>query len=173
MIGPGMVLCEIQKHSDITYRVFDFNRLQADGTPRDLHIHQALEVLDFGKPRGGPIDPVRVQCGPLAKTYLVACRYFATEKWEFTAPVLAATSSDQFEISIVLSGRGRIEWSGESAPYGPAEVWLLPAALGTYQLAPDSATTLLRTYVPDLQGFAQQLAGEQIPAAARARLVHL
>jgi len=173
MIGPGMVLCEIQQHSDITYRVFDFNRLQDDGTPRTLHIQQALEVLDFGEPRGRQIEPVRVQSGPLAKTYLAACRYFATEKWEFTAPVPAATSSEQFEILIVLSGRGRTEWSGESAPYGPAEVWLLPAALGAYQLAPDSATTLLRTYVPDLQVFAQQLAGEKIPQAVRSRLVHL
>ena len=173
MIGPGMVLCEIQQHSDITYRVFDFNRLQADGTPRDLHIRQALDVLDFGKPRGGQIDPVRIQTGPLAKTYLAACRYFATEKWEFTAPVPAATSSEHFEILIVLSGRGRIASSSDPATYGPAEVWLLPAALGDYQLAPDSATTLLRTYVPDLQAFTQQLAGERIPEAARARLVHL
>jgi len=172
MIGPGMVLCEIQQHSDVTYRVFDFNRLQADGTPRTLHIQQALEVLNFGQPRGGQCEPARILSGPLAKTYLVACRYFATEKWEFTSPVPAATSNKQFEILVVISGSGRIESSGESAPYGPAEVWLLPAALGAYQLTPDSPTTLLRTYVPDLQAFAQQLAGENIPAAARARLVH-
>jgi mannose-6-phosphate isomerase len=172
MIGPGMVLCEIQQHSDITYRVFDFNRLQADGTPRALHIQQALEVLDFGHPGGGPIEPVKIQRGPLTKTYLIACRYFATEKWEFTAPVSEATSGEHFELLIVLSGRGRIESSGDAFPYGPAEVWLLPAALGAYQLAPGSATTLLRTYVPDLQVFAQQLSGEKIPQAARARLVH-
>jgi mannose-6-phosphate isomerase class I len=103
---------------------------------------------------------------------MAACRYFATEKWEFAVPVPATTSSEHFELLIVISGRGRIESSGESAPYGPAEVWLLPAALGAYQLLPDSATTLLRTYVPDLQAFTQQLAGEKIPAAARARLVH-
>jgi mannose-6-phosphate isomerase len=173
MIGPGMVLCEIQQHSDITYRVYDFNRLQTDGTPRPLHIRQALEVLDFGPPRGGQIEPVGVQSGPLAKTYLAACRYFATEKWEFSAPVPAATSGEKFEILIVLSGRGAIESNAESAPYGPAEVWLLPAALGAYQLTPDSATTLLRTYVPDLQTFTQQLAGERVAEAARSRLVHL
>ena len=172
MIGPGMVLCEIQQHSNVTYRVFDFNRLQADGTPRTLHVQQALDVLDFGPPRGGPMEPVKIQHGPLAKTYLIACRYFAAEKWEFSAPVSAATSGEHFELLIVLSGRGRIESSDDPAPYGPAEVWLLPAALGAYQLTPDSATTLLRTYVPDLQAFAQQLSGEKIPKAARTRLVH-
>jgi mannose-6-phosphate isomerase len=172
MIGPGMVLCEIQQHSDITYRVFDFNRLQADGTLRPLHIRQALEVLDFGQPRGGQIEPLRTQSGPLAKTYLVACRYFATEKWEFAEPVSAATGLDCFELLIVLAGQGRIAGRSESAPYGPAEVWLLPAALGAYHLAPDSATTLLRTYVPDLQVFRQQLAAERIPEPDRSRLVH-
>jgi len=172
MIGPGMVLCEIQQHSDITYRVFDFNRRQADGTLRPLHIRQALEVLDFGKPRGGQASPVRVQSGPLAKTYLAACPYFATEKWEFASIVSGATSSDRFEILIVLSGSGAIESNGQSVRYAPAQAWLLPAALGAYSLAPESATMLLRTYVPDLQVFAQQLANENVPPSAIAGLVH-
>jgi mannose-6-phosphate isomerase len=173
MIGPGMVLCEIQQHSDITYRVFDFNRRQADGSLRQLHIQQALDVLDFGPQRGGPIESVRVSRGPLTKTYLAACAYFATEKWEFSAPINGTTSPDRFEILIIISGRGAIGGDGESAPYGPAEVWLLPAALGTYHLTPDSPTTLLRTYVPDVQAFAQQLADEKVPQAAISRLVHL
>jgi mannose-6-phosphate isomerase len=172
MIGPGMVLCEIQQHSDITYRLFDFHRRQADGTPRPLHIRQALDVLHFGQCRGGQVEPVRIQSGPLAKTYLTACTYFATEKWEFSAPVSGSTSSECFEILIFLSGRGRIESAGESAPYGPAEVWLLPATLGVYRLVPESSTTLLRTYVPDLPAFAQQLADEKVPQAAISRLIH-
>jgi mannose-6-phosphate isomerase len=172
MIGPGMVLCEIQQHSDITYRVFDFNRLQADGTPRPLHIRQALDVIDFGASRGGPLEPVRVENGPLTKTYLAACAYFATEKWDFSVPVAAATSSDRFEILIFLSGRGLIESDGESLPYGPAEVWLLPAALGAYRLVPKSSTTLLRTYVPDLPAFARQLAGENVSQETISHLIH-
>lgn len=172
MIGPGMVLCEIQQHSDITYRVFDFNRLQADGTRRPLHVRQALEVLDFGPPRGGQMEPARIQLGPVAKTFLVACRYFATEKWEFSAPISPATSGETFEILIFLSGGGAIESAGEAHPYAPAEVWLLPAALGAYQLIPESPTTLLRTYVPDLHAFEQQLAAENVPQASRSRLVH-
>jgi mannose-6-phosphate isomerase len=172
MIGPGMVLCEIQQHSDITYRVFDFNRRQADGTLRPLHIRQALDVLNFGNPRGGQVEPARVTQGSLAKTYLAACAYFATEKWEFSMPVTAATSTDRFEILIVLSGRGAIESGGESVTYGPAEVWLFPAALGAYRLIPDSASTLLRTYVPELRTFARQLADEDAPEAAISRLIH-
>jgi hypothetical protein len=60
-----------------------------------------------------------------------------------------------------------------TALYGPAEVWFLPAALGAYTIAPQSSTTLLRTYVPDLQVFDQQLAAEKVPQATRSRLIHI
>ena len=172
-IGPGVVLCEMQQHSDITYRVFDYNRVQADGTPRTLHLRQALDVMQFGEQAGGKLDPLQVRRGPLVETYFAACRYFATERWEFAERVAAVTSPERFELLIVLAGRGRLEWASESAPYGPAEAWLLPAALGAYQLAPESATKLLRTYVPDLQEFARSLADQRFEEAAWSRLVHL
>ncbi len=65
MIGPGMVLCEVQQHSDLTYRVFDYNRVQADGKPRPLHIRQAFEVMNFGEQFGGLAEPVRLRRGAL------------------------------------------------------------------------------------------------------------
>ncbi len=55
-ICPGVVLCEIQQHSDITYRVFDYNRVGADGKPRALHIRQALEVMQFGESAAAEAD---------------------------------------------------------------------------------------------------------------------
>jgi hypothetical protein len=73
---------------------------------------------------------------------------------------------------IAISGRGRLEWNSAAASYGPAEVWLLPASLGAYQIAPESATALLRTYVPDLQEFARQLADQGLDEAAWSPLVH-
>ena len=94
-IGPGMVLCEVQQHSDITYRIFDYNRTGPDGAPRPLHIRKALDVMKFGdaaKNLGQRVQPVQVQCGPLQRTYLAACRYFATERWQFSEPVAALTS---------------------------------------------------------------------------------
>jgi mannose-6-phosphate isomerase len=173
MIGPGMVICEIQQHSDITYRVFDFNRRQADGTLRPLHIRQAMDVLNFGPSRGGTAHPVQVQSGALAKTYLTACAYFATEKWEFSQSVEGSTSFDRFELLIPIFGSGRIATESGSLAYGPAQVWLLPAALGAYRLIPESATTLLRTCVPDLQALAKQLAAEGVSPADASRVIHL
>jgi mannose-6-phosphate isomerase len=171
-ICPGVVLCEIQQHSDITYRVFDYNRVGADGKPRALHIRQALEVMQFGEQSGGLCDPVRIRRGAVTETFYAACRHFATERWEFYERIAAVTSPEHFDLLIFLQGKGRIEFAGGAEAYAPAEVWLLPAALGAYQLAPDSATTLLRAYVPDLQEFVQRLADERIAEAEWSRVVH-
>lgn len=173
-IGPGLVLCEIQEHSDLTYRVYDYNRRDARGRARELHIAKALEVLRFGKQAGGKIEPVRLERSALAKTYLIACPYFAAEKWEFVGPVEAASSPAHFDLLIFLEGAGSIRFGGEGAGYGPAQVWMIPAALGAYQLAPAARTSLLRTYVPnDMNELSRHLAEEGIGAAARSRLVHL
>jgi mannose-6-phosphate isomerase len=171
-IGPGMVLCEVQQHSDITYRVFDYNRVQSDGTARALHVRQALEVMNFGEQRGGRIESIEARRGALAERYYAACRYFAVERWEFTQRVERTTSAERFELLVVLAGRGRFEWGGEATAYGPGEAWFLPAALGAYRLAPESATMLLRTYVPELGEFTRELADRQIDKALWPRVVH-
>jgi mannose-6-phosphate isomerase len=175
-ICPGVTLCEIQQHSDITYRVFDYNRVGTDGKPRALHIRQALDVMQFGEPAaagGGLCDPVRITRGAVTETFYAACRYFAVERWEFRERIAAVTSPEHFDLLIFLAGNGRIEFAESTEPFRPAEVWLLPAALGAYQLAPDSPTTLLRAYVPDLNGFVQRLTDERIAEAAWSRVVHL
>jgi mannose-6-phosphate isomerase len=174
-ICPGVVLCEIQQHSDITYRVFDYNRVGADGKPRALHIRQALDVMQFGEPAptgGGLCDPVRITRGAVTETFYAACRYFAAERLEFRERIAVVTSPEHLDLLIFLSGKGHIEFADGAESYGPAQVWLLPAALGSYQLAPDSATILLRAYVPDLNGFVQRLTDEHITEAEWSRVVH-
>jgi mannose-6-phosphate isomerase len=174
-ICPDMVLCEIQQHSDITYRIFDYNRPGPDGKPRELHIQKALDVINFDSSAtegGGLCDPLRVRCGDVAETFYAACRYFATERWEFRNRIDASTSPEHFELLIFLKGRGRIQFAGGAQSFGPADVWLLPAALGAYRLAPTSPVMLLRSYVPDLDCYARQLADKHIPEAEWSRVVH-
>ena len=156
-IGPGALLCEVQENSDLTYRIFDYDRRQADGSSRPLHVRQALDVLQFGPQRCGKVPGVQVQQGSAKRTYLAACPYFATEIWEFSDMIHATTCPDRFELLVPLEGHGRIHWRSESMPYTPGEAWLLPAALGEYHLGAQSATNLLRTYVPDLEQFSREL----------------
>jgi mannose-6-phosphate isomerase len=167
-IGPGLVLCEIQQNSDLTYRVYDYNRRDAKGRARELHVEKALDVIRFGEQRGGKIQPARIHRGPIAETRLAACEYFATERWEFGERIECVTSREHFDVLVFLEGNGSIRWAesrgtNEPAsatqhhhPYGPAQVWLLPASLGKYELFPESQkpdaaprTSLLRTYVPN------------------------
>jgi mannose-6-phosphate isomerase len=171
-ICPGMVLCEIQQHSDVTYRVFDYNRIGADGKPRALHLRQALDVMQFGEQSGGLCDPVSITRGSLTETIYAACRHFATERWEFSERIAAVTSPEHFDLLVFLAGQGRIEHADGAESYSPAEVWLVPAGLGAFQLAPESKTTLLRAYVPDLNGLVQRLADERIEEAQWSRVVH-
>jgi mannose-6-phosphate isomerase len=172
-IGAGLMLCEIQQHSDLTYRVYDYNRLDAQGRARELHVEKALAVLRFGPQMGGKIEPVKVRRGGVAKTFLAACRYFSTEKWESSGRISAATAREHFELLIVLEGSGEIHFCDGRVDYQPAQVWMLPAALGEFRLDVQSPTSLLRTYVPASMGdLARELAAEGVGDAERLRLVH-
>jgi mannose-6-phosphate isomerase len=173
-IGAGLVLCEIQQLSDITYRVYDYGRRDASGKARELHVEKALAVTKFGAEFAGKISPVRVAGRDGAeKTYFAACRYFATEKWEFAASVSGATSPQHFELLIILGGSGMIAVGSSVFAYERAHVWLMPAALGAYTVNPSSPTSLLRTYVPSsIAEFTDQLQSAGISSAEISRLVH-
>ena len=172
-IGPGLVLCEIQQNSDITYRVYDYNRRDANGQARPLHIQKALEVMRFGKQSGGKIAPVRIQEAGAETTYFASCRYFETARWEFSEPAQMASLQSYFDLLIFLEGSGTIRWDRESAAYAPVQVWMIPAALGPFQVAPGSRTSLLRTYVPRQPGeFGPGLTQRGVSEAEWSRLVH-
>jgi mannose-6-phosphate isomerase len=173
-IGAGFVLCEIQEQSDLTYRVYDYNRRDAQGQARELHVEKALETIRFGEQKGGKIEPVRIKRDSLATTYFTACQYFVGEKWEFSESVGRNVTPGRFELLIFLEGSGEIHWGGERAEYGPAQVWLVPAALGTYELKPGSVSRVLRTYVPvDIDEFGWELESQHVSKKDWSRLVHL
>jgi mannose-6-phosphate isomerase len=173
-IGPGFVLCEIQEHSDLTYRVYDYNRRDAKGQARALHVEKALDTIRFGEQKGGKIEPVRIERDSLATTYFAACRYFVTEKWEFDKSLSRRVRPERFELLIFLEGAGEIHWDGGQVEYGPTQVWLLPAALGTFELRPGSRSEVLQTYVPvDMDEFGRVLEDRGVGKKDWSRLVHL
>lgn len=172
-IGAGLMLCEIQEYSDLTYRVYDYNRRDAKGRTRELHIQKALEVLRFGEQHGGKTEPVRIERGGILETYLAACPFFATEKWEFQERVAAASSRDHFDLLIFLEGRGSIQWENETVLYGVAQAWMIPAGLGAYEIAPQTPTALLRTYVPpDMTEFVHRLEERGVDRGRWSKLIY-
>ncbi len=148
-IGPGMVLCEIQQNSDITYRVHDFGRVDARGKPRELHIEKALDVIRFGQQRGGKAtlhDDIR------NGTLLVECAYFSVVKHEF-AEAVHIQSTGRLELLVFLEGSGKLNAGdtglGEaSIEYSQAQAWLVPCALREIAFAPKEPTKMLRVTAP-------------------------
>lgn len=171
-IGAGLAICEIQETSDLTYRVYDYNRPDAKGNMRQLHIDKALDVMRFGKQTGGKLNPVKVETGGVTKTYFVACRYFATERWDFAESVDTIACNRHFDLVVFLEGKGNIRWGNSSTEYGPAQVWMIPAALGAYKMIPNARTSLLRTYVPgDLNQYARRLEDQGVSKASLSRII--
>ncbi len=153
-INEGIMLFEIQQTSDLTYRVYDYNRCDAQGRLRELHLQKALDVIDYNPPRLGKIPTLVLEPG---RELLVACPYFAMERWQLMQARELRRSAESFDIWTVLDGEACV---GDE-PLRRGESLLAPAALPASTLDPDPAATLLRCYVPDLDR-------ELIPALQRA-----
>lgn len=156
-IGPGMVLCEVQEYSDLTYRVYDYGRVDTKGRPRELHIEKALEVIKFGAAAFSKVTPLSVQTRGARHFLLSACRYFATEREEFLVTVQADSCLERFELLVVLAGAGYIHWRGSPLVYERGQCWLIPASLGHFSLQPEQRSSVIRTYVPDLESLRADL----------------
>src|SRR5262245_45219513 len=78
-ISGGIMLFEIQQKSDLTYRVYDYDRRDAQGRLRELHLDRALDVIDYGEQPPARVDPQSLGDG---RALLVSCPYFAMERWE-------------------------------------------------------------------------------------------
>jgi len=170
-IGPGMILCEVQEYSDLTYRVYDYGRVDAHGKPRELHIQKALDVIQFGKPASGKVSEIRLQAQRLHRSLLAACRYFATEGWKNFGTLETQSEADHFDLFVVLTGSGDFTWDGGTAKYQPGHCWFIPASLGPFALHPEEPTKILRTYVPDLLALRANLKQEGHSEAEIAKTV--
>jgi mannose-6-phosphate isomerase len=159
-IGPGMVLCEIQEYSDLTYRVYDYGRVDARGKPRDLHIQKALDVIEFGRPILGKVSRLRLRSHGSQKELLAACQHFATERFKTRTDMETSQDPEHFDLYIMLTGGGELVWSGGSAEYQCGECWLIPAGLSRFTVNPANPAKFLRTYVPDLQRLRDRLEQE-------------
>lgn len=168
--GPGLVLCEIQQYSDLTYRVFDYGRLGPDGRPRELHIEKALAVGRFA-PAGGLVPAVRQPCAGGAVSYLLSCRYFSVERWDLTAAAEAEPSTESFDLLIVLAGSGRLQWENGETVYATGQCWFVPAHLGVYRTVPAQPTTLLRVSRLSPEEFLRRGRRQGVAAEALRRVV--
>jgi mannose-6-phosphate isomerase len=149
-INAGIVLFEIQQKSELTYRVYDYGRLDAKtGQPRELHLERALDVSRFAPEPGGKIVPLALSPD---RDLLIACPFFALERLTLRDDLHAATDPGSFEILTLIAGAGTLHArAGEPMPLRRGDSVVLPAALGAWSLTPAEETlSALRVYVPNL-----------------------
>jgi mannose-6-phosphate isomerase len=133
-IGAGIVLCEIQQNSDVTYRLWDYGR------PREIHVEKAVPISDLGV-HPGASKPKSIADG---SQELVSSRYFVTELVNLPVGERLEPGPQDCQLWICLAGEGRI--GGE--PVRRGDVWLLPQFGRMPAIEAANACRFLRTYVP-------------------------
>ena len=142
-IGSGVMLAEIQQTSDITYRIYDWDRVDAEGNFRELHNDLALDAIDFNMP-----DNYRVKYSKKdnVSNKMVTCPYFTTSYLEVTKTIEKENTHDSFMIYICVDGEAIIETESYSEKIKKGETILLPAAIKKYSINTNKAK-LLEVYV--------------------------
>lgn len=139
-IGAGCLILEIQQNSNTTYRIYDWNRADAGGKGRELHIDKALKVIDWEN-NGDP------RC-KVSGTEIKTSPYFRLDRFELSAGKVFPNSGKSFHALFVAEGSGTILWDGGEEKLSPGQSWLVPAALGEYRVQPGGKMTLLCITVP-------------------------
>ena len=150
-ICSGVLLYELQEYSDVTYRMYDYGRLTATGTPRELHVERSLDVSQYNAARSVKAKPVMLPTDAgYEERCLVACRYFVTRELLLKegASVQRNTTGSCVILSS-LSAEVRVQYGHEfeqNEVITRGQTMILPAALGTYRIEGNGA--LLFSYVP-------------------------
>jgi mannose-6-phosphate isomerase len=140
-IDKGCLILEIQQNSNTTYRIYDWDRVDASGKGRELHIDKALQVIDWennGDPR------CRVN-----GTTIERCEYFRLDRFELTDKQIFPNIGKSFQALFIAEGSGAISWNGGEEQLLPGQSWLVPAALDGFSIRPAAGTlTLLAVTIP-------------------------
>jgi mannose-6-phosphate isomerase len=170
-ICPGMIVCEIQEYSDLTYRVHDYGRVDVAGKSRELHLDKAMEVTRFEGTRSGKVPPLSLQSPDANKHLLAACQFFCTERWDCDRTTPIEGDPTEFQLMVILNGHGNIYDSDFSHTYCPGQAWFLPASLDLAILQPQEPTSLLRVTAPDPRVLIHQLQNQGFDMEAISRVV--
>ncbi|MBE7042380.1 MAG: mannose-6-phosphate isomerase [Ruminococcaceae bacterium] len=122
-IGEGLLIAEIQQNSNVTYRLYDYNRKDENGKGRQLHIDQSLAVADFSCAK----EATAVTGDNVT---LASCPYFTSEK--ITGDCYIGNTNGAFEILFFIDGQGEIITQNGAEAFQAGDTFLLPSSLGAY-----------------------------------------
>ncbi len=144
-IGAGIVLAEIQQTSDVTYRIYDWGRKDAEGRTRELHTDLALDAIDFSQTGSGKLNYDASLNNPSS---LVRNKYFDANIISFNSLINRNYNViDSFVIYLCTKGRFIIRWDSGSETVTRGETILIPALITDVELIPDPDASLLEIYI--------------------------
>ncbi|HEX8461487.1 MAG TPA: type I phosphomannose isomerase catalytic subunit [Segetibacter sp.] len=144
-IGKGLLIAEIQQTSDITYRIYDFDRVDDKGQKRELHTEEALAAIDYKK-----YPDYRTHYEPKKNedVHLVSCPYFTTNVLDYTENVTKNYSAlDSFVIHVCLEGSYEINYNSESISVKMGECLLVPNSVKEVELSTSAGFKILESYI--------------------------
>ena len=132
-IGSGILLAEIQQNSNITYRVYDYNRKGKDGKPRELHVNDALNVIV--NRNESEINEIRYSKGKTSDNNLANCEYFNVDRYVIDDKITLSTNNESFNSILCLDGCGTITYNSEQFSVVKGDSYFIPAGLGNYEIS--------------------------------------
>lgn len=142
-IGAGVLLAEIQQTSDVTYRVYDWDRVDTDGNERELHNDIAIDAFNFEMEDDYRIDYKKQKNTP---NKMVSCPFFTTNYLELDADIERNNKQDSFLIYMCVDGSVEVSTDVTTHVISKGETILIPAAIKDFELKTASAK-LLEIYV--------------------------
>jgi len=148
-LGGDIVVFEVQENSDVTFRLYDWNHVDAKTKqPRALQVDQALACIDFAQGEIGPVTPVVEATTPAARQRLFQCQQFRLWRWCGESPFTVGAVGLP-RVLICIEGAGQVEHDGVAYPIGKGDVWLLPAVVGACAIRPVRPLSILEIALPE------------------------
>ncbi|MGQ9846426.1 MAG: type I phosphomannose isomerase catalytic subunit [Bacteroidales bacterium] len=144
-IGKGVLLAEIQQTSDITYRIFDWNRVDKNGNPRQLHTDEALDAIDFKMTK-----QVKQAYNEIKNTSvnLVQCPYFTTNLLYLDQPLEREYEFiDSFKILMIIKGKAVFLYQNKEFAFDEGKTVLIPASFEAITILPMPTCKILEIYI--------------------------
>ncbi|KOA20584.1 mannose-6-phosphate isomerase ManA [Clostridium homopropionicum DSM 5847] len=145
-IGEGIVIAEIQQSSNLTYRVYDYDRVDKNGNKRELHVDKALEVIDFNTIKTDKQKDNKINIGGNSTMQCkIKSHCFNVDLYDIKEEIDEVSDKNRFFTYLVVEGKGKIKYGDETMDIDVGDSILIPAELGKYTI--EGQGKMLKTYI--------------------------
>ena len=140
-IGAGLLVAEIQQTSDITYRLYDFDRVDPNGNTRELHVDLALDAINYNK-----VETKKEYSKNINESNgIVDCPYFTTNFIPLDGEISVSKSGKTFTVYMCTEGTFELEYNNSKIQYNKGDTVLIPAAMNAFILS--GKASILEIYI--------------------------